>query len=196
MAAWTTAILDEMARHREQFKAFCRSLSPEEMSERVPGSPWTVQDYIAHLCTIDGLLCRFFGPAVAIMDMPPLDVAPPTPFDIDEWNEAAVEKRCGASLEELFDEAVRHRATYIRILEALPEGQMGMMIPFGGDRKVIDLPATTVRLEDLLWSIALHDPNHTRDILRALPNREPELREWIASADFERVPAAITDRRV
>jgi hypothetical protein len=64
MAAWTTAILDEMAGHREQFKAFCRSLSPEELSERAPGSPWTVPDYIAHLCTIDGLLCRFFGPAV------------------------------------------------------------------------------------------------------------------------------------
>lgn len=185
-----------MARHRERFEAFCRSLSPGELAQRVPGSPWTVQDYIAHLCTIDGLLCRFFGPAVGIMDMPPLDVAPPRPFDIDEWNEAVVEKRRGASLEELFAEAARHRANYIRILEALPEGQMEMMIPFGGDRKVIDLPATTVRLEDLLWSIALHDPNHTRDILRALPKREPGLREWIASADFERVPAAITDRRV
>jgi hypothetical protein len=130
------------------------------------------------------------------MDMPPLDVAPPTPFDIDEWTEAVVEKRCGPSLEELFEEAAWHRANYIRMLEALSEGQMDMMIPFGGDRKVIDLPATTVRLEDLLWSIALHDPNHTGDILRALPNREPELREWIASADFERVPAAITGRRV
>ncbi|MEX0684164.1 MAG: hypothetical protein WD904_14155 [Dehalococcoidia bacterium] len=71
-----------------------------------------------------------------------------------------------------------------------------MMIPFGGDRKVIDLPATTVALEDLLWSIALHDPKHTQDILRALPDREPEVREWIASADFARVPAAINHRRV
>ena len=196
MAARTAAILEEMARHRERFEAFCRSLSPEELAQRVPGSPWRVHGYIAHLCTIDGLLCRFFGPAVGITDMPKLDVAPPTPFDIDEWNEAVVEKRGGASLDELFAEAAQHRANYIRILQALPDDRMEMMIPFGADRKVIDLPATTVRLEDLLCSIALHDPNHTQDILRALPRREPELRDWIASADFERVPTAITDRRV
>jgi hypothetical protein len=60
---------------------------------------------------------------------------------------------------------------------------------------VIDLPATTVRLEDLLWAIALHDPNHTQDILRALPHREPDVRDWLASADFQRVPEEITARR-
>jgi len=69
------------------------------------------------------------------------------------------------------------------------------MVPFGGDRKVIDLPATKVQLEGLLWAIALHDPNHTQDILRAIPNREPEVREWLASVDFGRVPEEITARR-
>ena len=117
------------------------------------------------------------------------------PLDIDEWHHSVIEKLAGTDYE-LFAEAAQHRANYIRILQALPDDRMEMMIPFGADRKVIDLPATTVRLEDLLCSIALHDPNHTQDILRALPRREPELRDWIASADFERVPTAITDRRV
>jgi hypothetical protein len=60
---------------------------------------------------------------------------------------------------------------------------------------VIDLPPTQVRLEDLLWAIALHDPNHTQDILRAIPHREPDVRDWLASCDFGRVPEEITARR-
>ena len=189
-------LVDEMADHRERFEAFCRSLSAEELATHVPDAPWTVQAYIAHLGTIDALLCRFFGPFVGITDIPPLDVLPPTPFDIDEWNEAIVAKRADASVDDLLAEAAVHRANYVRILQAIPDPQLDAMIPFGGDRKVIDLPATTVRLEDMLWSIALHDPRHAADMLRALPQREPDLREWLASADFARVPAAINDRRV
>lgn len=143
-----------------------------------------------------GCCAGFFGPFVGITDIPPLDVPPPSPFDIDEWNETIVAKRADASVNDLPAEAALHRANYVRILQAIPDAQLDAMIPFGGDRKVIDLPATTVRLEDLLWSIALHDPRHAADMQRALPHREPDLREWLASADFARVPAAINDRRV
>ena len=118
------------------------------------------------------------------------------PFDIDEWNEAIVANRDATTVDELFAEAATHRANYVKVLSALRDEQLEMMIPFGGDRKVIDLPATTVRLEDLLWSIALHDPRHALDIVRALPDREPDVREWIARADFARVPAAINERRI
>ncbi len=184
-----------MARHREQFEAFCRSLSPDELATRVPETPWSVHGYIAHLCTIDSLISPFFGAMAGITDIPPPVPAPPVPFDIDEWNEAIVPRRAGASLDELFEAAARHRANYVRVLQALPDARLDMMVPFGGDRKVIDLPATTVRLEDLLWAIALHEPNHTQDILRALPQREPDVREWLASVDFARVPEEITARR-
>ena len=189
-------ILDEMARHRERFEAFCRSLSKLELATQVPDTPWTVHGYIAHLCTIDSLISPFFGPMVGIADIPPPDTAVPVPFDIDEWNEAIVPKRAKASLDDLFVEAARHRANYVRVVEALSDAHLDSMVPFGGDRKVIDLPATTVQLESLLWAIALHDPNHTQDILRALPNREADVREWLASVDFGRVPEEITARRV
>jgi len=195
MVSRTAEVIDEMARHRGRFEAFCRSLSAEELSARVPDSPWTVHGYIAHLCTIDTLLCHFFGPFVGITDVPPLGVPVPRPFDIDEWNEAIVGERSERPLDELFAEAAASRATYVRILQAIPDAQLDGMIPFGGDRKVIDLPATTVRLMDMLTSIALHDPNHTQDILRALPHRESDVQGWIASVDFDRVPAAIQDRR-
>jgi hypothetical protein len=103
--------------------------------------------------------------------------------------------RKGASIDDLLAEAARHRESFVRVVSALSDTQLDMMIPFGGDRKVIDLPATTVRLGDLLWAIAIHDPNHAQDILRALPQREPDARDWLASVDFARVPEEITARR-
>jgi uncharacterized damage-inducible protein DinB len=189
-------ILDEQARHREQFEAFVRSLSPEELAAQVPEAPWTVHGYIAHLATIDALIAPFLAPIVGISDVPRPEVPPPSPFDIDEWNEEIVPLRTDASVDELLDEAAKTRAEFVRVLSALSDQQLDMMIPFGGDRKVIDLPATTVRLEELLWAIALHDPNHTGDILRAIPNREPDVREWLASVDLDSVSEEIRSRRV
>lgn len=185
-----------MARSRERFEAFCRSLSDEELAAKVPGTPWRVQGYISHLCTVESLIAPFFGRGVGISDIPPPDTPPPVPFDIDEWNETVVPKRAGASLDDLFAEAARHRANYLRVLDAVSDEQLDTMVPFGGDRKVIDLPATQVRLEELLWAIALHDPNHTQDILRALPHREPDVSDWLASVDFGRIPEEIAARRV
>jgi hypothetical protein len=189
-------IIDELARNRAQFEAFCRTLLPEDLATPVPDTPWTVHGYIAHLATIDSLISPFLAPLVGLTDVPRPEVPPPNPFDIDEWNEMIVPKRAGAPLDQLFAEAAEHRAQFVRVLSALSDAQLDMMVPFGGDRKAIDLPATTVRLEDLLWAIATHDPNHTQDILRALPGREPDVRDWLASVDFARIPEAITARRV
>jgi len=184
VASWTEPILEEMRQHRARFEAFCRSLTPEELDTQVPDAPWTVHGYVAHLCTIDSLLNRFFGRVVGITDMPEPEVPPPTPFDIDEWNESIVARRPAASLDSLFSKATASRANYERILRALPDSAEEMMVPFGGDRKKIKLPATTIRLGDLLSAIALHDPNHMEDIVRALPHREPEVHDWLVSADY------------
>jgi hypothetical protein len=194
-SARVQAIRDDQARHRQRFEAFCRSLTAKELAEQVPGTPWTVHGYIAHLATIDSLIVPFLAPLVGISGVPAPEVPPPSPFDIDEWNEAMVPLRAGAPVGELLSEAAKHRAEYVRVLSALSDAQLDMMIPFGGDRKVIDLPPTQVRLEDLLWAIALHDPNHTQDILRAIPEREPDVRGWLASSDFARIPEEITARR-
>jgi hypothetical protein len=188
-------ILAEQARHRTEFEAFCRSLTEDELATPVPNAPWTVHGYIAHLATIDALIAPFLAPIVGITDVPRPEVAPPSPFDIDEWNEEIVPLRSASSVDELLAEAAKTRAQFERVLSALSDQQLDMMIPFGGDRKVIDLPATSVKLEDLVWAIALHDPNHTTDILRALPAREPDLREWLASVDLDSVSEEIRARR-
>jgi hypothetical protein len=188
------AILDEQARHRVEFEAFCRSLSTGELASPVPDAPWTVHGYIAHLATIDALISPFLAPIVGVTDVPRPEIPPPSPFDIDEWNEGIVPLRAGTSVDELFAEAAQHRAVFAGLLAQLSDQNLDMMIPFGGDRKVIDLPATMVRVEDLAWTIAIHDPMHTQDILRAIPHREPDVREWLDSVDFD-VPEEIAARR-
>src|SRR2546426_9355882 len=107
-------VLEEMGRHRVQFERFCRSLIPEELEAPVPGSPLTVHVYIAHLCTIDSLIAFWFSAMVGIGDVPPPDVPPSQPFDIDEWNEAIVAARAGTALAGLLDEATRYRERYAR----------------------------------------------------------------------------------
>lgn len=191
------AIVHEMAEHRRRFEDFCRSLTAEELRRQVPGTPWTAHDYIAHLCTVEALISAFFAPFVGRTDIPRPEVAPPQPFDIDDWNAEMVAKRRGTLVDELLAEGARNRGSYERVLGTMREAQLDAMIPFGGDRKVIDLPATTVRLEGLLMAIALHDPTHMQDILRALPERaeEPVIKEWLAAADFSRVPPEIAERR-
>ena len=141
------------------------------------------------------MITPFLAPLVGITDVPRPEVAPQAPFDIDDWNEEMVPHRHGVSVDELLAEASRHRAQFVRVLSALSDQQLDMMIPFGGDRKVIDLPATMVRLGDLLWAIATHDPNHMQDILRALPAREPEVHDWLATVDLDSVSPEIRARR-
>ena len=93
-------ILDEQARHRAAFESFCRSLSAEDLATPVPNAPWTVHGYIAHLATIDALITPFLAPLAGITDVPRPEVAPPAPFDIDDWNEEMVPLRNGASVDE------------------------------------------------------------------------------------------------
>jgi hypothetical protein len=189
-------IVDEFARHRHQFETFCRSLQDDELEQQVPDTPWTVKDYIAHLGPIDGLIVhnfqRFSGRDIA----PAPDIPVTLPFDIDDWNAAAVEARRGASVEQLLAEAARHRAALIEALSALNDDHLDMLIPFGA-RRASGLPDAPVKLRSVLWAIALHDPGHTRDILRALPHRldEPAIAEWLASADSMSIDPAIAARR-
>jgi hypothetical protein len=189
------ALLDDQVRHAEVFEPFVRSLSAAELEAPVPDTPWTVYDYVAHLCTIEALINVPFSAMVGIMDVPGPDVPSPQPFDIDDWNHEMVAARKGCSVEELLAERAEHRERYVRALSAMGDAQLDMEISFGGDRKVIDLPPVMIRLEELLWGIAMHDPMHTEDIVRALPEREPELRPWLDSVDRSRVSPEMAARR-
>lgn len=191
-------ILDELARHRTQFEHLCLELSDDELAAPVPDTPWTVKDYIVHLCTIDGLIAPNFQRLVGLSTAPAPDVQPPMPFDIDDWNDAAVAHRRDAPLDDLLGEAARHRGELAAAVERMADAQLDMIIPYGGDRKALGLQPSRVRFGGLLWGIALHDPTHTRDILRALPNRreEPWLSEWLASVNDSLIPQGVREQRV
>jgi hypothetical protein len=193
----TRLVIDEMARHRVQFEHLCRSLTPAELATLIPHSPWNVKDYIAHLCTIDGLIAAGFSPMVGLTAPAP-DVPMPQPFDIDEWNEAVVKTREDRSIEELLAEGASHRADFVAAVEKLTDDDLDRIIPYGGDRKTLNLQPSMVRFGGLLWGIAIHDPTHTRDILRALPRRAEEswISEWLASVNDSQVPSGVREQRV
>lgn len=193
----TRLVIDEMARHRVQFEHLCQSLTPAELATPIPDSPWNVKDYIAHLCTIDGLIAAGFSPMVGLTAPLP-DVPMPQPFDIDEWNEAVVRKREDRSVDDLLAEAAIHRADFVAAVEKLTDEDLDRVIPYGGDRKTLNLQPSMVRFGGLLWGIAIHDPTHTRDILRALPRRAEEswITEWLASVNESQVPAGVREQRV
>ncbi len=189
------ALLDEMAGHRGRFEAFARSLSDAELATLVPGAPWTVCDYIAHLATIEALINPWFGAMVGAPPAARPEVAPPQPFDLDDWNEAIVEGRHGRSLDQIFAEAAENRQRYVDNVSRMTETQLDTKIPFGGDRKAIDLPPVMIPLVTLLTGIALHDVTHTLDILRALPERRNDVAEWLGSCDMSRLDPEVAARR-
>jgi hypothetical protein len=189
-------LLDEMAQHRAHFEKFCRSLSEDELQTPVPDAPWTAFDYIAHLATIEALINPWFGAMVGEPQAGPPEVPPPSPFDLDDWNEAIVALRKHRTLDEVFGEAAENRATYSRLLSMISDAQVDMKVPFGGDRRVVDLPPVQVPLYNLLVGIALHDVSHTQDILRALPNRRADLAAWLDSVDYSRIDPEMAARRV
>ncbi|GIW16944.1 DinB family protein [Tepidiforma sp.] len=190
-------VIDEFERHRRQFAHLCRSLTAEELGAVVPGSHWTVKDYIAHLCTIDGLIVPRWAAMVG-QQAPLPDTPIPNPFDIDDWNEAAVRSRRDRSIEELLEEAALHRERLLRAVAEFTDAHLDQEILYGGDRKVLNIPPSRVRFGGLLWGVAIHEPTHTRDILRALPRRaeEPWVREWLASVSDSLIPQGVREQRV
>jgi hypothetical protein len=189
-------IVDELARHRVQFEHLCRSLTADELATQVPDSHWTVRDYIAHLCTIDGLIAAGLGPrfgvTVPLPDVPRFD-----PFDIDDWNDAAIRARSSATIDELLDEARRHRENLLTSIVRLTDADLDREVTIGGDRKVIDLPRRRGRYGGTLWAIAIHDPTHTLDIVRALPHRAEQgwVRDWLGSFTDVLVPEGVKEWR-
>lgn len=190
-------VIDEFARHRTQFETLCHSLTPPELMASIPDTHWTVRDYIAHLCTIDGLIVPGFAAQVG-QQAPLPDVPFPNPFDIDDWNEAAVRAREDASIDDLLAEAAIHRGRMVKAMSEFTDAHLDNVIDYGGDRKTLNLPKSKVRFGGLLWGIAIHEPTHTRDMLRGLPERakEPWIAEWLASVSDSLIPQGVREQRV
>jgi len=189
-------IVDELQRHRNQFEVFCRTLEDDELAAQVPNAPWTVKDYLIHLATIDGMIAYSFQGAVGRSDIPPMDVPPTQPMDIDDWNALIVPTRRDRSVDDLLAEAAKHRESMVSCWALLNDEALDAPIMFGA-RKATGLPDVPVPLREVMWAIAVHDPNHTSDMLRAIPHRrdEPFVREWLQTSHYEDIHPDITARR-
>ena len=179
-----TLVADVRA-HRERFEAFSRSLDDAELARPVPQSEWIVKDYISHLATID-LTVREWFRTLATGEAPPPSSEKPTErpaFDIDAWNNRQVAKRRDAPVEAILEEAASNRAELLDIMELFSDATLDSDIPFPGDA---NRDASAINFGGYLIAWATHDPAHTRDMLRALPERQddPVLREWLDGVSF------------
>lgn len=165
------AVLEMTNHNREEFERFCRSLSEEQLQRPIPGSHWRVRDYIAHLASMDSWMLEWFqAMAGGKRFMPRADDG--GPFDIDAWNDARTEERRDATVEELLAEAAELREKLLATFPRFREEALESCFTFRGrDISFIEY------LE--LWT--LHDPAHSADMLKALPEKkkDPTVRAWI-----------------
>lgn len=164
--------------NRERFEAFCRSLSEEELGRPVPNSTWQVKDFAAHVATLDTELVRWFEAVISGNTKEPALSADGTPFDVDQWNDAAIERRKDWSLEQIFAEAGPNRERLLDTLSQMTDEQIEQVVHFGGDNK---RDPADVPFKLFLFGLARHDPIHTADMLKALPERaeDAELKAWL-----------------
>lgn len=170
------------AAHRQRFEAYCRSLTADELAAPVPESIWTVKSYIAHLATIDSVVIDWFSTLVraqqAAVPQPQAGVDAHAGFDVDRWNEAHVAARADWSVERILDEMAENRAALNEVVERFTSEVVDGRMYFPGDR---DRPPTELAVASYLVGLAMHDPIHVLDMLRALPHRnaDKELTEWL-----------------
>jgi uncharacterized damage-inducible protein DinB len=176
----TQATVDLIAGERRRFERFCRALSTDELRQPVPSSNWTVQDFIAHVATLDGAYLGWF--AVLAGEPAHCPHRGSDDFAVDEYNATAVAERRGESVEALLTEAARRRAALIGALERLPEEALDRSIHFRGDSK---RPPSDLLLERFLRGWARHDAIHVADMLKALPERRTDqaIAGWLEEPD-------------
>ena len=179
------AIVDSLHDDRARLDRFVRSLTEEELSRAVPGSTWTVKDFIAHVATLDAAYLGWF---IALAgDADPGNHRGSPGFDVDHFNEAAVAERRGRSVNDILVEGTRLRARLISVMERFSDDKLDATIRRSGDRK---RPPVSLPLGQFLPGWIRHDAIHVADMLKALPERrnDPEILTWLGRPD---VPASI-----
>lgn len=164
-------VAETSAINRARYAAFCRTLSTDELQLVIPGSHWRVVDYISHLATIDSWVGAWFS---AWADGREFDFKNPDGswMNIDTWNEERVVERKHAPLEALLTEAAAHRARIETTMAKFDQPLLDRVFRFRG---------TDITFLRYLQAWVAHDPAHTADMLKALPDRrdDPGLVEWL-----------------
>ena len=165
-------VAQSCAINRATFNAICRDLSEDELTRTIPASHWRVRDYIAHLASIDSWVGTWFSAWADGREFT-FRNADGTPVDIDAWNESRIIERKSAALEILLEEAANHRTRIERTMARFDAELLARPFSFRGAK------ITFLRYLQL-W--VAHDPAHTADMLKALPERatDPAITAWLA----------------
>lgn len=168
-------VIDELDAHRIRFEQFCLSLTDEQLRRDVPNSTWIVKDFISHLATIDEPVRRFFG-NIRMEKKANWDLADGERFNIDRWNESMVQARRESSVEHILAEASVLRAAIKDEMSQIGQEELDMTFTFGGDAK---RGRADIVFGNYLRGWCKHDPMHSVDMLRAMPECDsPELQAW------------------
>ena len=100
-------------------------------------------------------------------------------FDLDRWNDEQVEQRRSWSIHEIVAEAATNRERLIETMRRLTEDQIARPMHFTDPKRgAADFP-----LKAFLIGWAQHDPIHTADMLKALPelSGDEALGSWLAN---------------
>lgn len=176
--------------NRRKFQEFCFSLSEDELTRAVPDSTWVVKDFASHLSTLDSLFIGYVGRLERGEQISMTQDAAGAPFDLDVWNDAQVAERRSWSMQQIFDEASMNRDTLIAAFASLDEEQVGRLMHFSDPKRgSADFP-----LKAFLVGWAQHDPIHTADMLKALPERASDaaLQAWLANPFVSGYQAAMS----
>ncbi len=165
------SVVRDTDENRAFYERFCRSLTPGELETVIPGMTWRVKDYIAHLASIDLYVGEWFEHHAAGTHWRPTG-PDGGPFNIDTWNEERIIERKDNDLDALFGEAADLRLRLWTAVDRFTDAQLAQTFPFHGQ--------DTSFLRYLqLWTA--HDPAHTLDMLRGLPEsrRDTDVDVWL-----------------
>ena len=129
-------------------------------------------DYIAHLATIDIWVGEWFeAMAGGARFIPRANDG--SPFDIDKWNDDRINERHESGLDALLDEAARTRAVLMSTFPRFSEETLASRFNFRG---------RDISFLEYLEAWTLHDPAHSIDMLKAMPEKrtDPVLQSWLA----------------
>lgn len=171
-------LVETFQTNRERFETFCRSLSEEELARPVPDSSWQVKDFVSHLATLDTEIARWFEAVMAGDTSGPGQNPDGSKFDVDAWNEEAIQERKGWTLDQIFAEAAPNREKMLETLARMTDEDIEQTVHFSGDNK---REPADVQFKLFLLGLAQHDPIHVADMVKALPERaeDDDLKAWL-----------------
>jgi hypothetical protein len=171
-------VIDEADANRAFFEDFCRSLTPPQLSAIVPGSHWRTKDYIAHLASIDIFVGEWFEHTADGRPWRPTTGDPDgSPFNIDTWNDDRINERQDASVHDLLAEAAEYREKLWATVDRFTPEVLAQQFNFRG---------TDISFLRYLQLWVAHDPAHSADMLRAIPERkDAPVTAWLAKYRLE-----------